>query len=254
MSKFAKYAYALVAYVIFLGTFLYAIGFVGNFIVPKSIDSGVNAPLVPALIINSALLMLFAVQHSVMARPWFKRWWTKIIPAAIERSTFVMASNAALILLYWQWRPMTATVWSVEGAGAAALQVLFWAGWGVVLVSTFLISHFHLFGLVQAHAHMKGRDIPDPQFTTPGFYKVVRHPIMLGFIVAFWAAPYMTLGHLLFALATTGYILVALQFEERDLVAMHGSRYEAYRQQVRMLLPLPKGARVAPKAPAGEAS
>ncbi len=252
MSKFAKYAYALLAYVIFLGTFLYAIGFVGNLLVPKSIDSGASAPLVPALIINSALLMLFAVQHSVMARPWFKRWWTRIVPPAIERSTYVLASSFALILLYWQWRPLTATVWSVGGAGAVALQVLFWAGWGIVLVSTFLISHFHLFGLTQVHSHFKGREIPDPKFMTPSLYRMVRHPIMLGFIIAFWSAPRMTLGHLLFALATTGYILVALQFEERDLVALHGSRYEAYRQQVRMLLPLPKGSRAAPKTPAGQ--
>lgn len=249
MSKLAKYAYGLVAYVVFLGTFLYAIGFVGNFLVPKSIDSGVAGPLVPAIAVNAALLMVFAVQHSVMARPWFKKRWTRIIPPAIERSTFVLLSSLALILLYWQWRPMPTIVWSVGGGGAMALQVLFWAGWGVVLVSTFLISHFHLFGLTQVHYDAAGKAIPDPPFVTPAFYKVVRHPIMLGFIIAFWATPRMTLGHLLFALATTGYILVALQFEEKDLVALHGSRYEMYKQQVRMLLPLPKGSRVAPKLP-----
>lgn len=246
MSRLLSYAYGAVAYVVFLGTFLYAIGFVGGFLVPKSIDSGPQSGVVAALLINTALLLLFAVQHSVMARPWFKRWWTKFVPEPIERSTFVLFSSLALILLYWQWRPLTTVVWSLEGAAASVMVALFWTGWAIVLISTFIISHFHLFGLTQVHYHFLGKEFGEPHFETKAFYRVVRHPIMVGFIVAFWATPHMTAGHLLFALATTGYIIVALQFEERDLLRMFGEKYARYREEVRMLIPIPRRSRRPP--------
>lgn len=243
MSRVLSYAYGAIAYVLFLGTFLYAIGFVGGFLVPKTIDSGPRSGIVPALLINTGLLLLFAVQHSVMARPWFKRWWTKFVPPPIERSTFVLFSSLALIVLYWQWRALPAVVWSLEGAAASLMVALFWTGWATVLISTFVISHFHLFGLTQVHYHFLGKQAGEPQFETKAFYRLVRHPIMLGFIVAFWATPQMTMGHLLFAVATTGYILVALQFEERDLLRMFGEKYARYREEVRMLIPIPRRTR-----------
>lgn len=257
MSRVLSYAYGAVAYILFLGTFLYAIGFVGNLLVPKSIDSGPSSGIIAALAINTVLLLLFAVQHSVMARPWFKRWWTRFVPRPIERSTFVVFSSLALILLYWQWRPLPAAIWSLEGAAASLMVALFWTGWAIVLLSTFMISHFHLFGLTQVHYYLLGKEPGEPQFEAKAFYRLVRHPIMLGFIIAFWATPRMTAGHLLFAVATTGYILVALQFEEHDLVRMFGQKYERYRKEVRMLLPFPRrarqpGATVSAKPPAGE--
>ncbi|HUP45333.1 MAG TPA: NnrU family protein [Thermoanaerobaculia bacterium] len=240
MSRLLSFIYGVVCYLIFFVTFLYAIGFVGNLLVPKSIDSGQPAPLAQALLINCALLMLFAVQHSVMARPWFKRWWTQYVSPAIERSTFVLLASLALILLYWQWRPMTQTVWSLEGAAAVVMNVIFWSGWGLVLLSTFMISHFHLFGLTQVHQHLLGRQLTEPQFNTRALYKYMRHPIMVGFFLAFWATPVMTAGHLLFAVATSGYILVGVYFEERDLRRAFGARYEQYRREVRMFLPFRK--------------
>jgi protein-S-isoprenylcysteine O-methyltransferase Ste14 len=251
MIRILTLIYSVVSYVAFLASLLYAVGFVGNFLVPKSIDSGPQdmAPMAAALV-DALLLLLFAVPHSVMARPAFKRWWTRYVPPAAERSTYVLISSLALGLLFWQWRPLPLVVWHVEAAvGRWLLLALFWAGWALVLVSTFLIDHFDLFGLRQVYLHASGREYTPPTFRTPGLYRYVRHPLMTGFLVAFWATPTMSVGHLLFAVATTAYVLIALQFEERDLVGFHGEEYRAYRKQASMLFPLPKFTKSSPKPP-----
>lgn len=252
MSRALSFLYGTVSYALFLVVFLYAIGFVGNLWVPKSIDSGTRTPLIWAVMIDLALLGLFALQHSGMARPAFKRWWTKVVAKPIERSTYVLLASLVLALLFWQWRPLPTVVWEVEAeAGRWLLWGLFALGWAIVLVATFMISHAHLFGMRQVYDHLRGREQAEPRFQTPGLYRHLRHPIMLGFFIAFWATPRMTAGHLLFAAVTTGYILVALQLEERDLLAAFGDRYRAYRKQVPMLLPRLSRARVETEREAG---
>ncbi len=243
MGRILAFTYGVVVYIIFLVSFLYAIGFVGNIVVPKSIDSGTQGAIGLSLVINLVLLSIFALQHSIMARPAFKRVWTKVIPKAVERSTYVLMASAALILIFTYWQPMTATVWDISAtAPNRALTYLFWAGWLIVLTSTFMIDHFDLVGLKQVHANLKKRAATAPDFSKRVFYRLVRHPIMTGFLIAFWATPTMTTGHLLFTLVTTGYIIIAvLYFEEKDLVAAIGDEYLDYQRKVPAFIPRIKG-------------
>jgi protein-S-isoprenylcysteine O-methyltransferase Ste14 len=240
MGAILAFVFGLFAYACCLAALVYSMGFVGNIVVPKSIDTGTLVPLGEAIAVDLLLLGLFAVQHSVMARRSFKRWWTQIVPRSVERSSYVLAASLVLGLLLWQWRPIPEpVVWRVDGGIATwVLWIVSGLGWTLLLVSTFLINHFELFGVRQVFARLTGRRLPEPQFRTPFFYRYVRHPIYLGFLLAFWSTPVMTAGHLLFAIATTGYIVVGIWFEERDLVAQFGEQYRRYRRQVGMLVPM----------------
>ena len=236
--RFAALLYGGLSYAAFLGVFLYLVGFVIDVAVPRSVDHAINGPIVSAVVIDLGLLLVFALQHSVMARPGFKRWWTRIIPEPIERSTYVLVSSAAFALLFWQWRSIDVTVWHVDSAPArAAVYTLGGLGWLIALASTFMIDHFELFGLRQVLHNLLSKPIVQKGFRVVLLYRLVRHPLMLGFLIAFWATPTMTAGHLLFAAANTVYILVAVQFEERDLVAALGQQYRRYQGRVPRLLP-----------------
>lgn len=237
-TRILFFTYGALSYLVFLGTFLYAVGFIGNVAVPTRLDGPAGVPLLEALAVNATLLSLFALQHSIMARQWFKERWTRIVPKPIERSTYVLCSSLALILLFWQWQPMGGTIWAIDDpAGRAVLYGLFAFGWALVLVATFLIDHFDLFGLRQVWLSLVGRPYTPRAFATPWLYRTVRHPLYLGWFFAFWMTPTMTLAHLVFAVTTTLYILAAIQFEERDLVREHGRAYEDYRRRVPMLFP-----------------
>jgi len=251
MKRIILVAYGVAGYLLFLFTFLYMIAFVGNLAAPKTIDSGTAGPGLPALFADLGLIVVFGVQHSLMARARAKRGLTRLIPAAAERSTYVVLASLILLLLAWQWRPLPGAVWEVKGEPAVLILLgLFWLGWLVVLVSSFLINHFELFGLQQVYFNLVGKRPAPPRFQTPWFYKLVRHPMMLGLLIAFWAAPRMSLGHLMFAAGMTVYILVGIYFEERDLRRQLGGEYAAYQRQTPRLLPLPRpGARQAPTPP-----
>ncbi len=238
IKRIAALTYGVACYGVFFATLLYAIGFLGNFGVPKSIDSGPDGSMLAALLIDGSLLTIFALQHSIMARPLFKRAWTRLVPEPVERSTYVLFSSLALLLLFWLWQPIGGVVWSVApGPGAIAIYALYAAGLSIVLISTFLINHFDLFGLRQVYLYFRGREYTHLQFRTPFFYRYVRHPLYVGWLLTFWSAPVMTIAHFFFAAMTTAYILVAIRFEENDLVAAHGQKYRQYKERVPMLIP-----------------
>ena len=242
-TKFIAFLYGLVAYFAFFGTILYAIGFVMGLVVPKTIDNGAASSTTQAVVVDLLLMSLFAVQHSVMARRQFKEWWAQYVPKSVERSTYVLFASLTLMLLFWQWQPLPAIVWQIGDPDVeAAIAAVSLVGWVIVFTSTFLINHFELFGLHQVANNLTGRAMPAPRFRTPLYYKFVRHPIYLGFIIAFWAAPTMTVGHLLFAAVTTAYIFVGILLEERDLIDLFGDDYRRYRERVSMLLPWRKSA------------
>lgn len=246
MGRMATLAYGIVCYLVFFLTFLYTIAFVGDFLVPRTIDSGRASPAALAWLIDIGLLGLFAVQHSGMARHGFKRWVTKWMPVPIERSTYVLLSSLVIILMFWQWRPLPGTVWDVQASWAYwLLYAVFGFGWFMVLSSTFVIDHFDLFGLRQTWLKARGLDYTPPEFKDHLYYRLIRHPLLLGFVIAFWATPRMSVGHLLFAVATTGYMLLAIQLEERDLIAAHGEDYRRYRKEVPMMCPWPRPRRAA---------
>jgi methanethiol S-methyltransferase len=239
MKRLLVLLFGAASYAVFFATFLYAFGFIGNVIVPKSIDSEPASSFTTALLVDAGLLALFALQHSIMARQWFKRMWTRIIPEPAERSAYVLFSSAALILLFWQWQPLGGIIWNIEGGAAqAVIYAFFAAGWLIVLLSTFMINHFDLFGLRQVWLYFRGRPYTPLQFRTPFFYKFVRHPLYFGWLLAFWFTPVMTAAHLFFAVMTTAYILIAIRFEECDLVSQHGDSYRSYRDRVPMILPV----------------
>ena len=242
MKKSIIFIYGIISYIVFLIAFLYAIGFVGNIFVPKSIDSGAETTLTSSLFINVILLSAFALQHSIMARPAFKKWFTTIISPAMERSTYILLSSLALLLIYWQWQPNATIVWETENEIAInILTGIFFLGWLIVLLSTFMINHFELFGLAQIFDNLRNKQTPNPKFQTNYLYKIVRHPIMLGFIIAFWSTPTMTVGHLLFSIVTTIYILIAVKYlEEKDLRKFIGEKYKTYQKEVPMIVPFTK--------------
>jgi len=241
MKKILVLVYGVISYLLFFGTFLYAFGFVGNLFVPKSIDGAPQVPLAQAILVNASLLLLFALQHSIMARSTFKKWWTKIIPEQAERSTYVLLSSLCLILLVWQWQPMGGFIWRIEAPIAKTiLTILFITGWMIVLISTFMINHFDLFGLRQVWFYFLGKKYEPLHFRIPFFYKYVRHPLYLGWLIAFWATPVMSAAHLLFAILTTGYILTAIKFEEKDLVTHFGEKYLSYKSWVPKIIPFTK--------------